>query len=88
MTDEMVLEIAREAIWVTIKLAAPTMLLALIVGLVISLVQALTQVQEMTLSFVPKILVLFVSFLLFLPFMASTLATFTHQLADQIAGMG
>lgn len=81
------LEIAREAIFVTIKISAPVMLVALIVGLVISLIQALTQVQEMTLTFVPKILVIFLSLLLFFPFMLATLTSFTERLADRIAGL-
>ena len=81
------LEIAREAIFVTIKISAPVMLVALIVGLAISLIQALTQVQEMTLTFVPKILVIFLSLLLFFPFMLATLTSFTERLADRIAGL-
>ena len=56
-----VLEIVREAIIVTLKLGAPVMLIGLSVGLTISLVQALTQIQEMTLAFIPKILVIFLS---------------------------
>ncbi|PCJ57586.1 MAG: flagellar biosynthetic protein FliQ [Rhodospirillaceae bacterium] len=88
MPEGVVLEIAREAIWVAIKMAGPVMLVALLVGLSISLFQALTQIQEMTLSFVPKILAIFFSLLLFMPFMASTLSTFTHRLTDQIAGLG
>lgn len=88
MPEGLALELAREAIWVTIQLAAPIMLVALVVGLIISLVQALTQVQEMTLSFVPKILAIFVSLLLFLPFMAATLSTFTRRITDHIAGLG
>ncbi len=88
MPEGVVLEIAREAVWVTIKLSAPVMLVALIVGLSISLFQALTQIQEMTLSFVPKILAIFFSLLLFMPFMASTLSTFTSRLMGHIAGSG
>ena len=56
MSAEQVLDVAREAIFVLIKLGAPIMLVALLVGLAIALLQALTQMQEMTLSFVPKIL--------------------------------
>lgn len=82
------LEIGREAIVVAIKIGAPIMLVALLVGLVIALIQALTQIQEMTLSFVPKILVIFLSMLLFLPFMLSTLTTFTERLAERIVTLG
>ena len=64
-----VLDIARDAIFVMLKIGAPIMAVALLIGLAISLIQALTQIQEMTLSFVPKLLVMFASLLLLLPFM-------------------
>lgn len=82
------LEVARQGIVVIIKLASPVMLLALIVGLGVSLFQALTQVQEMTLSFVPKILAIFTSLLVFLPFMLATLIAYMQGLSDRIAGLG
>jgi flagellar biosynthetic protein FliQ len=88
MSEADVIDIARESIIVMIKLGGPIMLVSLGVGLIISLVQALTQVQEATLSFVPKIIVVFLSLMLWLPFMLSTLTTFTHSLADRIIGMG
>lgn len=81
------LEIGREALMVAITMGAPIMLTALVVGLAIALVQALTQVQEMTLTFVPKILVIFLSLIIFLPFMLNTLTAFTERLADRIAGL-
>lgn len=80
-----VLEIAREAIMVSLQIGAPIMAVALVVGLAISLIQALTQIQELTLTFVPKILVIFLSLLIFLPFMLSTLTSFTERLAERIA---
>lgn len=83
-----VIEISREAIVVTLKLGAPLLLTALVVGLVISLVQALTQIQEMTLAFVPKVVGMAVVFLLTVPFMIATLATFTQELAARIARGG
>jgi flagellar biosynthetic protein FliQ len=82
------IDIGRDAIVVMIKIGAPIMLVALVVGLAISLVQALTQIQEMTLSFVPKILVMFVSMLLLMPFMLATLSGFTERLADRIVSLG
>jgi len=88
MNTPEVLDIARDAIFVMLKIGAPVMMIALLVGLVISLIQALTQIQEMTLSFVPKMLVMFVSLLLLLPFMISTLSTFTERLADRIVSLG
>jgi flagellar biosynthetic protein FliQ len=72
--------------WVTIKLGAPMMLVGLALGLVVSLFQALTQIQEMTLVFVPKVLAIFVVFLLTLPFMIATLIGFTRELASRIVG--
>ncbi len=84
MDQTEVIEICREAIWVMIMVGAPMMLVALIVGLSVSLVQALTQIQETTLSFVPKILSMFFAMMLFLPFMLATLSNFTTQLFDRI----
>ena len=78
------LMIAREAIIVTLKLGAPAMLIALIVGLLVSFLQALTQIQEMTLTFVPKMLAILLSLLLFLPFMLQTLISFTQGLMQRV----
>jgi flagellar biosynthetic protein FliQ len=79
-----VLDIGREAVIVLITVGAPIMLVSLGVGLIIALFQALTQIQEMTLTFVPKILAIFVSLILFLPFMLTTISEFTLRLADKI----
>jgi flagellar biosynthetic protein FliQ len=84
MTSVDALNIARDAIIVALKLGAPAMLLALAVGLVISFIQALTQIQEMTLTFVPKLIIIMLSLLLFLPFMLSTLSSFTESLMGRI----
>jgi flagellar biosynthetic protein FliQ len=83
-----VLEVSRGAIWEIVIISAPVMLIGLGVGLVISLIQALTQIQEMTLAFVPKILVIFLSLLVFAPFMLTSLIEFTQLLADRIVGIG
>ncbi len=83
-----VLEISRDAIWVMLKISAPLMLVALVVGLAISLVQALTQIQGQTLTFVPKILLLFVVFVLTIPFMSTTLIEFTRELMAKAVGIG
>lgn len=82
------LDVAREGIWVLIQVAGPLMVAGLVVGLVISLFQALTQIQEMTLAFVPKILVVFVALLVFMPFMLATLTSFMQGVAGRIAGIG
>ncbi|MFZ5789712.1 MAG: flagellar biosynthesis protein FliQ [Pseudomonadota bacterium] len=85
MDQAEILDVAREAVLVTLKLGAPVMLLALVAGIAISLLQALTQMQEMTLSFVPKILTILLSLLIFFPFMLTTLSDFTRELMDLIA---
>ena len=83
-----VLEVSREAVIVMLTICGPLLAMALIVGLTISLFQALTQIQEMTLSFVPKILVMFGSILVLMPFMLATLSDFARTLMDRIAGLG
>jgi flagellar biosynthetic protein FliQ len=84
MTGAEVLDIAREAIYTLILVAGPVMLVGLAVGVVISLLQAITQIQEMTLAFVPKILAIFVTLLLSLPFMAEKLHAEMLRLAARI----
>ena len=73
MTGPEMIDVARDAIWTLILVTAPLMLVGLVVGVVVSLFQALTQIQEATLVFVPKILAIFVTLLLALPFMADAL---------------
>jgi flagellar biosynthetic protein FliQ len=82
-----VVDIARESIWVLIKVAGPVMLVGLVVGVAVSLVQALTQLQEMTLTFIPKILAIFASLVVFLPFMISVMTGFMEQIAARIASL-
>jgi flagellar biosynthetic protein FliQ len=82
------IEIGRETIFVMLKIGAPVMLLALAVGLAIALFQALTSIQEMTLTFVPKIIVIFVGVMLMLPFMLSSLTTFSQGLFDRMIALG
>lgn len=79
-------DIARQAIWVMLEVGAPVMLVALGVGLVISLLQALTQIQEMTLTFVPKVIAIFLTLLVATPFMLATLSDFTLEVFAKIAG--
>lgn len=86
MDEAALLEIARDAVIVTLKVGAPIMMISLIVGLFISLFQALTQIQEATLTFVPKVLIVFVSLLLLAPFMLHALTDFTEQLMARVAG--
>jgi len=88
MNSAEVMDVLREAMIVTLKIGGPVMIISVVIGLVISLFQALTQIQEATLTFVPKVLVIYGVLLLLLPFMLSTLITFTHQIVDRIIGMG
>jgi flagellar biosynthetic protein FliQ len=85
MTGEETLDLAREAIMLLIQLSAPMMLAGLAVGVAIALLQALTQIQEMTLVFVPKILTVFVVLLISLPMIASLLSSFMQHIAELIA---
>lgn len=88
MTGAEVLDVAREGIWTLIIVSAPVMIIGLLVGIVIALFQALTQIQEMTLVFVPKIIAIFVTLLLALPFMGQALSGFTDTVADLIVASG
>lgn len=87
MDQGIILDYAREAIWLTLKIGAPIMLIGLFVGIIVALFQALTQIQEMTLTFVPKILAIFLALFVMIPYMGGELAEFTRRLADQIIGM-
>jgi flagellar biosynthetic protein FliQ len=84
MTGGEVLDIGAEAIWTMLAMCAPVMLIGLAVGVVIALLQALTQVQEMTLVFVPKIIAIFLALLIFLPLMAALLSNFMMTVVDRI----
>ena len=85
MTAADTLDFARESIYFLITIAAPAMLTALIVGVVIGLLQALTQIQEQTLVFVPKILAIFLVLLIALPFAGEAMATYMDNVAARIA---
>ncbi len=82
-----VVDVGREAIWVLLKVAGPVMLIALAVGLAIALFQALTQIQEMTLAFVPKMFTIFISLTVLMPFMLGTLMSFMERIALRIANL-
>ncbi|ANC92715.1 MULTISPECIES: flagellar biosynthesis protein FliQ [Azospirillum] len=87
MNQADVLEVLRSGIWTTLLVAAPPLIVAVVVGVTISLVQALTQVQEMTLTFVPKIVAILVVTVLALPFMYGALATYADRLSDLIVAI-
>ncbi len=83
-----VISISRNAIWTLLKVGAPVMLIALIIGLGVSLFQALTQIQEMTLTFVPKIVMIFVTLLVATPFMYGTLKSLSDTVFDLVENGG
>jgi flagellar biosynthesis protein FliQ len=84
MTGPIALDIAQDALWTLTLLSTPLLLVALIVGVGVGLFQALTQIQELTLTFVPKMLAMLVVFLLTLPLMGSMLAGLMARLAERI----
>ena len=88
MNEAQALDFMREAILTLLKVTAPIMLVGLVVGLIVSLFQALTSIQEMTLTFVPKILLVFFSLIILLPFMLETMQVFMEGVADKIIGLG
>ena len=87
MNGAEVMDVGRDALWLTIQLAAPILLVGLVVGVTIGLFQALTQIQEQTLIYAPKIIAIFISLLLFLPLMGALLGGFMRTIAARIAGM-
>ena len=87
MNQTEVIETVREAILIALQLGAPIMLIGLAVGVVIALFQALTQIQEITLVFVPKIIAIFLAIFAFFPGMAGILVTFMESLADRMIAL-
>jgi flagellar biosynthetic protein FliQ len=85
MTPGDSIDFAREAIWVLLEIAAPAMIAGLVVGLSIGLLQALTQIQEMTLVFVPKIIVIFLILLISLPFAGDAMYGLMTEIAGRIS---
>ena len=84
MTGPEVLDIARSAIFLLLKLSSPLMIVGLVVGVVIALFQALTQIQELTLVFVPKIIAVFLTLLMTMPFMGQALKSFMDMIFARI----
>ncbi len=80
MTVDFLVGFAKEAIKMALLLSAPMLVFGLVVGLLVSIFQAVTQVQEMTLTFVPKIVAVMIAILIFLPWMLNLFVTYTHNL--------
>ncbi|BAN35067.1 flagellar biosynthesis protein FliQ [Sulfuricella denitrificans skB26] len=87
MTPESVITIGQQAVEITLLVSAPLLLSALAVGLVVSIFQAATQINEMTLSFIPKLLVMFVMLVVAGPWMLNLLMDFTRRLYTSIPGL-
>ena len=87
MTPVEVLDLGRDGIFVLVSTVGPLLGISMFVGLTIALFQALTQIQEMTLTFVPKIVATFMGLLVFLPYMAGNLQGFMERIAERIATM-
>ena len=87
MGPETVLTVGREALWLAVLLAGPLLMSALAVGLLIGVFQAATQIQEMTLSFIPKLLALVIALFVAGPWMISVAVTFAERLFMEIPGL-
>ena len=88
MTPETVIHIGRTAVETVLLTSAPMLIAAMVVGLVISIFQAATQINEQTMTFIPKIVVVFLSLLIFGPWIIELLVTFTTGIISQIATVG
>ncbi|MDI9408035.1 MAG: flagellar biosynthesis protein FliQ [Candidatus Pacebacteria bacterium] len=87
MNETEVIDIGREAILVLLQVSLPMLAISLLVGIVISLFQAMTQIQEQTLTFAPKLVIMLIALLVLLPFMISSLKNFTERMYGIIATM-
>jgi flagellar biosynthetic protein FliQ len=87
MTPEFVIDIARKAIQVTLLISAPMLLSGMIIGLMVSIFQAATQINEQTMTFIPKIVVVFLSLLIFAPWIMETMITFTNGIFESMASL-
>jgi flagellar biosynthetic protein FliQ len=82
-----ILDISREALFLTLKISLPVLLTALFVGLLVSLVQALTQIQDQTIAFVPKLIAIFVTLFLIMPYIGTLMTTFNETISNQIVNL-
>eukprot|EP01037_Dinobryon_pediforme_P016807 gene16807-16988_t len=87
MNGSEVLDVGRDAIWLAIQLAAPILLVGLVVGILVGMLQTVTQIQEQTLIFVPKVVAGFISLLIFLPLMGMLMSDFMRHIANRIAAL-
>ena len=80
MTEDIILGIGKDALWTTVMLASPLLLAALIVGLIVSIIQAVTQINEATLTFIPKMLAIVVTLVVLAPWMTQMITSYTTEL--------
>ncbi len=88
MDEVQVIDVARDAIWTLIVVSAPVLLIAMGIGLLIGIIQTLTQIQEITLVFVPKILIVFIALLMMIPFMSEKMMSFSENIFDRVVAIG
>ncbi|HZG61079.1 MAG TPA: flagellar biosynthesis protein FliQ [Anoxybacillus sp.] len=84
MSPEFVINVAERGIYIVLMISGPLMLMALVVGLIISIFQATTQIQEQTLAFVPKIIVVLVGLVFFGPWMLSQMLTYAYEIFNNL----
>lgn len=87
MSEVDVVTLFREMIWVTIKLSSPVLIIGMLVGLVISVIQTTTSIQEQTLTFVPKLLAILLSLIVFAAWMVQTITDYTYEIFSMIRGL-
>jgi flagellar biosynthesis protein FliQ len=80
MSQEMILKLAKDTLQITLMISGPMLVVALVIGILVSIAQVVTSIQDMTLSFVPRVIAVFVTFLFVFPWIMSTLLAFTSQL--------
>lgn len=85
MSSEFIIGLAGQAVYTVLKISAPMMVIALVVGLIVSIFQATTQIQEQTLAFVPKIVAVMIALLLFGPWMLTTMVDFTYGILNNLS---
>lgn len=85
MSSEFIIGLAGQAVYTVLKVSAPMLVIGLVVGLIISIFQATTQIQEQTLAFIPKIVAVLVALLMFGPWILSTLVDFTYGILNNLA---
>lgn len=88
MNEAVILGLMRESLWIALLVGAPILATTLVIGVVVSIIQAVTQVNEATLTFVPKLVGVFVAMLIFGPWMMSTLLDFSAGIFANMAGYG